>query len=1381
MKKAFKGTYLVIVILILVSMMCLIACGETDDTTPDTGNQDGGDNGTTIKPIIYTLVLKASSTEATRGDKITLNAVLKSENGEEPASEDVEYIVEAGAEYVSLKGNSLTVKSNANHGTIIKVKAREGATDSNAVDILVKVPVTDIEISANGATNLLAGSSTILSSDVTPYGSANDVNFVITEGEEVATIAGNVLVVNGNATTGETIKVKAVSSTAESNELTFTVGYPLETLLVSVLNNVTNVKAGETALLNVTLTPQNATNGAYVWEFVEGGDYATITNNAITVKSDAPTGAIVRVKAVADTISSNVVEFTVGYPLETILVSVVDNVTNVLKGGTALLNVTLTPQNATNGAYVWEFVEGGDYATITNNAITVKDDAPTGAIVKVKAVAGAISSNVVEFTVGYPLKGITASVSGAGSIKTGESANLSVVLNPQNATDVTYEWVFVAGGDYATISGDVITVNLDAPDGASIKVKAVAGNISSNELTIAVSFTPIESIEVATTAPQILARGGEYDISFSVTPSTALTNTVSWVVTKGEDYVSVESNKLVVKSDVPAGTKVAVKAVSGAIESDELNFTIGVAVEELAISLIGSANVDPTDVRSINSTINPNGATDKSINWVIKEGSDFATLVNGILTVKEDAPIGATVTFYGEIGAQVNAQGEVVTIKSNELTITVGIPVETITISAGSTTEIVKGNSTTLYATVAPTGAPTSITWKIIDGAENATLVGTTLTIKADATTGATVKVQASFVNYDGEVLSNVLSFIVMATQEEINATRYFLDVNNSSINLDKKGDTTPVIQVAVKNFNYEEVDNMDVEFTIIDGESCLEIAQNGYNCNLTAVGHGNAKVKVSLKGYDVEETINVNVIVPPDRIVLPEVFAQRTDIVYAYSNVDPLTNETQYLPFEPTIQGDALACQDLEFTFLHEDGTTGTSVARREGTLIRFLKTGRVTLTVSSASGSKHEATVSYNFNINDGYNVGTYEELQYMVEGKYFEDSRPINLAVFSKPVSQTEYKYGYDIVPQFALKPQSQQTVREIRNNGRIQAVNKSLWINGNNHVVDVSQTKVYNKTEYDAYVNDTGITGEIAHNHALFSLEPWHTSGVWKDDNADGYMDDYDARTYDVRFYDFEFKGNAPIDYDPTVYNGTESDPTLYGVYATGLLVGDKGYKANYNVDINNITASGFVYGMRFERIVGSGEDGMGKISNLYAYNCYSTGIVVRASMVKLENLKFGPCGATGIEVAAEYANQAGVNFNQTNHIEIAGTVEASTNLNDGNTSYFKYYKIGGAATIPQIITGNTQQYANNQVSHVRNEKGQFIFVSLVFCDMDTFAPNPSIVDYSAYQEGGVINIASLPTDGTHDTTHQFIEMPIFVELGATIQVGTAYFYNHYYNG
>ena len=76
MKKAFKGTYLVIVILILVSMMCLIACGETDDTTPDTGNQDGGDNGTTIKPIIYTLVLKASSTEVTRGDKITLNAII---------------------------------------------------------------------------------------------------------------------------------------------------------------------------------------------------------------------------------------------------------------------------------------------------------------------------------------------------------------------------------------------------------------------------------------------------------------------------------------------------------------------------------------------------------------------------------------------------------------------------------------------------------------------------------------------------------------------------------------------------------------------------------------------------------------------------------------------------------------------------------------------------------------------------------------------------------------------------------------------------------------------------------------------------------------------------------------------------------------------------------------------------------------------------------------------------------------------------------------------------------------------------------------------------------------------------------------------------------
>ena len=82
-----------------------------------------------------------------------------------------------------------------------------------------------------------------------------------------------------------------------------------------------------------------------------------------------------------------------------------------------------------------------------------------------------------------------------------------------------------------------------------------------------------------------------------------------------------------------------------------------------------------------------------------------------------------------------------------------------------------------------------------------------------------------------------------------------------------------------------------------------------------------------------------------------------------------------------------------------------------------------------------------------------------------------------------------------------------------------------------------------------------------------------------------------------------------------------------------------------------------------------------------------------------------------------------------------------------------------------------------VNHVRNENGEFIFVALIFANTTTLEPNTTVVSYPAYQEGGIINIADLPTDGSVDTTHQFIRMPIYITETKT--AGSALFYNMNY--
>ena len=82
----------------------------------------------------------------------------------------------------------------------------------------------------------------------------------------------------------------------------------------------------------------------------------------------------------------------------------------------------------------------------------------------------------------------------------------------------------------------------------------------------------------------------------------------------------------------------------------------------------------------------------------------------------------------------------------------------------------------------------------------------------------------------------------------------------------------------------------------------------------------------------------------------------------------------------------------------------------------------------------------------------------------------------------------------------------------------------------------------------------------------------------------------------------------------------------------------------------------------------------------------------------------------------------------------------------------------------------------------NGNGQFIFVSLLFNNLSTLEQNHSVVEYPAYQAGGIINLAELPTSG-FDTEHHFIQMDIMAEIpGMGVQkVGTAFFYNHHYAG
>ena len=773
----------------------------------------------------------------------------------------------------------------------------------------------------------------------------------------------------------------------------------------------------------------------------------------------------------------------------------------------------------------------------------------------------------------------------------------------------------------------------------------------------------------------------------------------------------------------------------------------------------------------------------KGLVYTIVEGADYATIEGNVLTIGNDVKDGSV------IKVKTTKDG----INSNVVAITV-IPsthVDSIHITTNSESQsVMKGSTVALVATVSPAGiAQSFVEWEIVEGADIATISGTSLSISANAATGSVIKVRAFF----GDVVSNEITLTVASTQEEINAGRYFIDIVNDNVVVDKNGTYSIPLAINVYDYNMKPVNNVDVDFVVSEGENLLGITPNGYWCELEAKGHGTAKVTVSVSGTTESKTVDVRVIVPPEALTLPEVFAERP-MAYKFSMRDAL-------PFTPGVVGSEYACKDFVYSFVHESGKTGDEVAvyNYEKNEIEFRMTGKVVVTAQSDSGSRVESRVSYTFDINNGYNVYNFAELKHLVQVNSAYNGQEINVVVLENPSVEGGYEYGYDLVPPVAFLPESEQTahailrgvyVDNVRNaitgetvgtylvNARVQAVNKSLWLNGNDHCINASQIRQFTSAEYEAYKEAVGETVNVPNVSSILSAEAWAEGGAGSNASVDN-------QTYSVKLYDIEVMGNTSVGDDLAAMGYTNG--ICGGVTRVGISVGSREYDAHYYLDADDLTVSQCGIGINLCGIVGNGT-----ISDIYAYNIYQTGLMMKGSVVTIENPKFGMCGATAVEMAPEEHREAGLNDDQIQNVTFVGNIDFADNLNNMNTQYFQHYAInvgGQSATIPQIVNMNMAMYSEEVVGHLMNDKGEFIFVSLIFNDFayimdyaggnaDSLFINRSSVYYAEYQAGGIINIGDI--DGV-DTTHQFIKIPVMVTIPGlgTVNAGTAIFYNHNY--
>jgi len=136
-------------------------------------------------------------------------------------------------------------------------------------------------------------------------------------------------------------------------------------------------------------------------------------------------------------------------------------------------------------------------------------------------------------------------------------------------------------------------------------------------------------------------------------------------IVEGSEYATVSaSGVLTISENAPNNTTIKIKAKIGKTTSNEISVKVEVVeATAVAISTTGSiSNLERNQEVLINSEVTPSNATNQTVTYALKDGEEYATISNtGLLKVKADAPIGATVKVKATLG----------TLQSNELTFTV--------------------------------------------------------------------------------------------------------------------------------------------------------------------------------------------------------------------------------------------------------------------------------------------------------------------------------------------------------------------------------------------------------------------------------------------------------------------------------------------------------------------------------------------------------------------------------------------------------------------------------------------------------------------------------------------------------------------------------------
>ena len=328
----------------------------------------------------------------------------------------------------------------------------------------------------------------------------------------------------------------------------------------------------------------------------------------------------------------------------------------ILEGETETLEVKVLPGNATNKNVIWETDKDGVVKLVpgTNGTCKVEALAAGEVLVTPKTADGGLKvkehpSFKVSVKEPVPLTGI--SLPESMKLGIGDSIELKVTFEPEDATNKEIKWTFSPENDKITLTpGEdgkcTITAKADCEE-AEITVTAISGEDETFTAECKVSVVaPVAVTAVSLDKSELKLKDGDTaTLTATITPDDATKKILDWTVNK-EGIIKLTpaedgSSCLVETLDASKveTVTVTVKSTDGSNKTATCEVTVEpVKVEGVSLNRTTLTVTLGEEAQTLTATVKPDNATDKTVTWKADPEAAVELTDNGDGTCSVKAP-----------------------------------------------------------------------------------------------------------------------------------------------------------------------------------------------------------------------------------------------------------------------------------------------------------------------------------------------------------------------------------------------------------------------------------------------------------------------------------------------------------------------------------------------------------------------------------------------------------------------------------------------------------------------------------------------------------------------------------------------------------------------